>query len=94
MKIAKRDWMMLGLVALLIAAFVFTMFPTDPKLSFIAEDIAKDHSRFTPTESVDVAMAMKLITHDPPHMLNPIGDQPVLLLYPPTTEDLAKLSGE
>jgi hypothetical protein len=94
MKIAKRDWMMLGLVALLIAAFVFTMFPTDPKLSFIAEDIAKDHSRFTPTESVDVAMAMKLITHDPPHMLNPIGDQPVLLLYPPTTEELAKLSGE
>ena len=94
MKIAKRDWLMIGLVVLLVAAFAYTMVPADLKLDFIKEDIAKDHSRFTPTESVDVAMAMKLVTHDPPHMLNPIGDQPVLLLYPPSDADLAKLSGE
>ncbi len=85
---------LIALGAALVAGFLYLAFPADPKLAFIKEDIVKDHSRFTPSESIDVAMAMKMVLHDPPQMLNPIGKQPMLLLYPPSDADLAKLSGE
>jgi hypothetical protein len=39
-------------------------------------------------------MAMKMTSYDPPHMLNPPEEVPPLLLFPPSAEDLAKLSGE
>lgn len=85
---------LIALGAALVAAFLYLAFPADPKMTFIQADIVKDHSRFTPSESIDVAMAMKMVLHDPPQMLNPIGKQPMLLLYPPSDADLAKLSGE
>ena len=44
--------------------------------------------------AIDLSMAMKMSSHDPPFMLNPPEDVPPLLLFPPSTEDLAKLSGE
>jgi len=36
---------------------------------------------------------MKMVGHDSPHMLNPPEEVPQLLLFPPSEEDLAKLSG-
>lgn len=67
---------------------------SDVKMASIAKDIQKDHSRFTPNESVDVAMAMKLVTHEAPRMLNPPKEPNVLLLFPPSAEELARLTGE
>jgi hypothetical protein len=80
-------------VVVLVLAFVYLVKTSDPKMKYIASDIEKDHSRFAPGNSVDIDMAMKLITHDPPHMLNPPGAMPTLLLYPPSADDLARLSG-
>ena len=65
----------------------------DLKMDAIKSDIQRDHSRFTPTESIDVAQAMKLVTHDPPRMLAPPESVPPLVLFPPSAEDLARLSG-
>jgi hypothetical protein len=45
-------------------------------------------------ESIDLSMAMKLVTHEAPQMLNPPAEVPPLLVFPPSTEDLAKLSDE
>jgi hypothetical protein len=45
-------------------------------------------------ESIDLSMAMKLTTHEEPQMLNPPMKISPLLLFPPSSEDLAKLSGE
>lgn len=67
--------------------------PTDAKMAYISKDIVKDHARFTPKESVDVAMAMKLVTHDAPKMLAQPEAIPPLVLYPPSAEELARLSG-
>lgn len=65
----------------------------DVKMQYIAKDIEQDHARFTPSASIDVAQAMKLVTHDPPSMLAPPVEVPPLVLYPPSDEDLARLSG-
>lgn len=65
-----------------------------PRKTPISKDIERDHARFTPSESVDVAMAMRLVTHDPPQFLAPPTATPPLLLFPPSAEDLAKLSGQ
>ena len=78
-----------------IGALIYLFYPApSPLAAKIQKDIAKVNSRFTPTESVDVAMAMKMMLHDPPKMLNPPKAPPPLLLYPPSDEDLARLSGE
>jgi len=93
MRITYRNLAILGLVLIIILGFGWLVMPADVKMAYIAKDIAKDHSRFTPTESVDIAMAMKLVTHDAPKMLAPPEKIPPLVLYPPSEEDLARLSG-
>jgi hypothetical protein len=50
-------------------------------------------ARFLPQNSLDISMAMGLITHDPPTMLNPPTPGPPLLLYPPSQETLANMCG-
>ncbi len=60
----------------------------------VQQDLSNEKKRFLPQNSVDIAMAMKLITHGPPSMLNPPAPQEPLLLYPPSEETLARLSGE
>jgi hypothetical protein len=44
-------------------------------------------ARFLPQNSLDISMAMGLITHDPPTMLNPPTPGPPLLLYPRSPGD-------
>jgi hypothetical protein len=94
MKFSKKTMLITALALVVAVGLLYLAIPSDKKVAFVQADIAKDHSRFTPTESVDVAMAMKMVLHEPAHMLNPPDDQPALLLYPPTAEELAKLSGE
>lgn len=93
MRITYRNLAILGFVLIIVLGFGWLVAPADVKMKYISKDIAKDHSRFTPTESVDVAMAMKLVTHDAPKMLAPPEKIPPLVLYPPSAEDLARLSG-
>lgn len=89
----SRSWTLVVLAVLVVAGFVYLLAPRNPALSFIQSDIARDNARFTPGESVDVAMAMKLVTHAPPQMLNPPEKVPQLLVFPPSEETLATLSG-
>ena len=93
MRVTYKNLAIVGLALVLIIGFGFLTLKSDVKMASIASDIRKDHSRFTPSESIDVAQAMKLVTHDPPTMLAPHEPVPALLLFPPSSEDLARLSG-
>lgn len=93
MRVTYRALAILGFIAIIVLGFGWLVMPNDVKMTYIAKDIVKDHSRFTPAESIDIAQAMKLVTHDPPKMLAPPSNVPPLLLYPPSQEDLARLSG-
>ena len=84
----------MALVIAIVAAFAYLMTPTNPLRQKINSDIAKVNARFNPIQSIDLSMAMKMSSHDPPFMLNPPEEVPPLLLFPPSSEDLAKLSGE
>lgn len=87
-----RDLAVLGLVVLLALGF-WTLATKSTVATQIAQAVAMDKSRFTPENSLDISMAMGLITHDPPHMLNPPQPGPPLLLYPPSAQDLERMSG-
>lgn len=92
----KRQQMtLLAVVAFLAIAFLILLSKTAmPTLQDrVAHDRARDVARFTPENSVDIAMAMKLITHGPPKMLNPPTPSPPTLLYPPSSEVLERMSG-
>lgn len=60
----------------------------------VARAVESDRRRFRPENSLDIGMAMGLITHDQPKMLNPPSQGPPLLLFPPSAETLASLSGQ
>ena len=89
----KKSVLLLLVVLAVIAAFAYLMARPNPLQQKIASDIQKVAARFTPMESIDLSMAMKLTTHEAPQMLNPPSTVPPLLLFPPSSEDLAKLSG-
>ncbi len=60
----------------------------------VAQDLANEKKRFLPENSVDISMAMKLITHEPPNLLTIASPPPPLLLFPPSEETLERLSGK
>lgn len=91
---ATRSLLVLGLVVLLVVVFAYMMVPRNVAKEMQDKASIADKKRFTPNESVDIAMAMKLITHEPPKMLNPPNEMPPLLLYPPSEEELSRLSGQ
>ncbi len=93
MRVTYKNLAILGFVLILVIGFGVLALKPDLKMAAIASDIQKDHSRFTPSESIDVAQAMKLVTHEPPRTLAPHEPVPALLLFPPSAEDLARLSG-
>lgn len=92
-KATIRNGTLLALVLGLVVLFAYLLTPKNVLHASIAKDIQRDTARFTPTESIDLAMAAKLVTHAPPKMLNPPVNTPPLVLYPPTEADLARLSG-
>lgn len=87
----RRSFALVVFAALVLAGFAYLLWP---KKSLIAYDLARDGARFTPEESVDLAFATGQMTHSPPHIEHPYGPVPPQLLYPPTPEDLERLSGE
>jgi H+/gluconate symporter-like permease len=93
-KLMKNALLVLLVLGVLLGLGVLVVNNGNVKMASIANDIKRDHSRFTPSESVDVAMAMKLVTHEAPRMLNPPKEPNVLLLFPPSAEELARLTGE
>lgn len=61
--------------------------------SRVQQDLANEKKRFLPQNSLDISVAMNLITQDEPRLLAPTVAQPPLLLFPPSEETLARLSG-
>lgn len=92
----SRNIVLFGLVVLVVLAFVIMGRQTvDTSLEGrVARDHARDVARFMPENSLDIAMAMKMITQDPPNLLNPPTAPPPLLLYPPSEDTLERLSGK
>lgn len=93
MRVTYRNLAILGFVLIIVLGMGFLVMTRDVKMEYISKDIVRDHARFTPTESIDLAQAMKLVTHDPPKMLAPPAPVPPLLLFPPSPSDLEKISG-
>lgn len=91
----KRQQLILALlVVLLILGFLYLISSQDTSVEArVARDRQRDVARFLPQNSLDISMAMGLITHDPPTMLNPPNPGPPLLLYPPSQETLANMCG-
>lgn len=91
----RRELLMTAVVVFLVVAFLSMVskqaMPT--LMDRVNQDRARDVARFTPESSVDIAMAMKLVTHAPPSMLNPPMPSPPTLLFPPSQLDLERLSG-
>lgn len=96
--IMKKTQIRAGLLLLFLVVvgigFYFLARPVDVAKTIQSSDVQKDVSRFTPHENLDIAMAMKIITHDPPKMLNPPNEMPPLVLYPPGEDELKRLTGE
>lgn len=96
MKRWVRNAALAALIVAVIVGFVFLVSPSssrNPAKTIQDRDVANDHARFTPAASIDLSMAMKMVTHDPPQMLAPPEKIPPLLLYPPSAADLENLSG-
>jgi hypothetical protein len=91
----KRQQLVLALlVVLLVLGFLYLVSSQDTSMeSRVTRDRQRDVARFLPQNSLDISMAMGLITHDPPTMLNPPNPGPPLLLYPPSQETLANMCG-
>ena len=92
-RLKTSDYWLLGLVLVVLVLFGVLSAPKTAYDDEVAKDVEKDRMRFSPTNSLDLAMAMKLVTHAPPNPLAPPEPSPVTLLYPPSAEDLEKLSG-
>jgi len=59
----------------------------------IYNDVQADQRRFDPSLSVDLQWAQKSATHDAPELLTSSKSEN-MLVFPPSPETLAKLSGE
>ena len=94
MKKSIKQYLLLALVVAVIVAFAYATMTPNRLRQKVDSDIAKVNARFTPSSSIDLAMAMKMVGHDAPQMLNPPEEVAPLLLFPPSAEDLMKLSGE
>jgi hypothetical protein len=97
----KRQTLVIGVLVLLLI-LTFLLMGTQQKVfpgvidlpARVQQDLVNEKKRFLPQNSLDIAMAMKIITHDEPSILAPPVAQPPLLLFPPSEETLARLSGQ
>jgi len=90
----SRTLVLLGLGVILLVALYSLSRPGAMGLQArVQRDLAVEKSRFLPQNSVDIAQAMKIITFDEPNIYAPPTAQPPLLLYPPSSETLERLSG-
>lgn len=96
MKRWVRNAALAALIVAVIFGFIYLVSPNsrNPAKTIQDRDVADDHARFTPAASIDLSMAMKMVTHDPPQMLAPPETIPPLLLFPPSAAELENLSGK
>ena len=85
MKVKAVYWAVAAVVVLALYLLL------NPPTEFVSTN-QSDVSRFGP-DSLDVQMGMGTFRPDPPSMLAPPRNLKPLLLFPPSEEDLAKLSG-
>ena len=89
-----RTIVLLGLGVILLLVLLAMARPTAIGLQArVQTDLANERKRFLPENSLDIAQAMKIITFDEPNIYAPPTAQPPLLLYPPSSETLERLSG-
>jgi|APCry1669189000_1035189.scaffolds.fasta_scaffold00009_19 hypothetical protein len=92
MKFPKLTASKLMILLLTLAAVGLLYFVVQRATSPFQSELSEDVSRFS-EDSIDVAMANGTIKHATPEMRNsPVASGP-LLLFPPTEEDLKRLSG-
>lgn len=90
----KQKLLVSGLVVVLVLGFLWLISKPDISVEArVARDRQRDVARFLPQNSLDISMAMGLITYDPPSLLAPSLPQPPLLLFPPSQETLANMCG-
>ena len=85
MKVKAVYWAVAAVVVLALYLLL------NPPAEFVSTN-QSDVSRFGP-DSLDVQMGMGTFRSDPPNMLAPPRTLKPLLLFPPSEQDLAKLSG-
>jgi len=97
----KRQTIVIAvLIVLLILTFALMgsqqkLFPGSMDLQGrVQQDLANEKKRFLPQNSLDISMAMNLITQEPPNILAPPTPQAPLLLFPPSEDTLERLSGK
>jgi hypothetical protein len=78
-----------GLVAVVLREVWATWPRSDARRLYL--DVGRDVRRFDPATSVDLQVANGTLRPDAPNLPPPF--QPALLLFPPTPEQLAELSG-
>lgn len=81
-----------GVVSVYLLKDVWTHWPAsdDRRLQI---DVGLDQARFNPNTSVDLQWATGSAVHDSPNMMHRDRDVSDLLLYPPTADTLASMSG-
>jgi hypothetical protein len=81
-----------GVVSVYLLKDVWTYWPAsdDRRLQI---DVGLDQARFNPNTSVDLQWATGSAVHDSPNMMHRDRDVSDLLLYPPTADTLASMSG-
>jgi hypothetical protein len=97
----KRQSIVIAIIVVLLT-LTFVLMGTQQKMypgvvdlqQRVQQDLANEKKRFLPQNSLDISMAMKIITHDEPSLLAPPIAQPPLLLFPPSEETLERLSGK
>jgi hypothetical protein len=88
MKVKSKVVYWIAAAAVLLALYLLIATPT----STLTATYSKDVDRFGP-DSVDVQMATGTLRSDPPYIMAPTPALKPLLLFPPSEEDLKKLSG-
>jgi len=91
-KIPTPIFVGLVLVAVLATLHLSGMFiPSSQVEQDIANDVRTVNTSFY---TVDMEQAMKMVTFDPPKMLNPPDVIPPLLKFPPSPQTLAQMTGQ
>jgi hypothetical protein len=88
MKVKSKAVYWIAAAAIVLALYLFV---NPPSAGFVATR-TDDVSRFSP-DSLDIQLAMGGFTRDPPKTLASPPPMKPLLLFPPSEEDLNKLSG-
>lgn len=88
MKVKSKAVYWIAAAAIVLALYLFINPPSPDFVATRTDDV----SRFSP-DSLDVQLAMGGFTRDPPKTLASPPPMKALLLFPPSEEDLNKLSG-